>query len=190
MLHAPGVKRNRDSERWYGFSIYFPAEGMKKDKYPGLFFQLHATPDQELKEPWRQPPAAMTLTDRGLKADWTWDSVKVSPGNRNIIENRTVFEIPGKREDYMDRWIDIVWHVKVDYTAGSRGILEIWIDGKKVLDRKRIMFGYNDELGLYPSYGLYWYTGKGEFDHWLYVDEIRIGGADCSYNDVAPAHNK
>ena len=186
MLHAPGVRKHKDSERWYGFSMFFPSEGMKKDKYPGLVFQLHATPDHDLDEPWRQPPVAMTLGENGMVADWTWDSVKVSPKNENIIKNRTYIEFPGTREDYLDRWVDFVCHVKVDYTAASKGFIEIWVDGEKVADKQGIMFGYNDELGLYPSYGLYWYKGKGEHDHWLYVDEIRIGGPDCSYEDVAP----
>ncbi len=186
MLHAPGVKHNAGSERWYGFSMYFPSLGMKKDRYRRLVFQLHATPDHDLDEPWRQPPAAMNLSNEGLTADWTWDSVKVSPGNENIMRNRTSIEIPGTWEDFIDRWVDFVWHVKVDVSSEMKGFVEIWVDGEKVADYHGIRFGYNDEIGLYPSYGLYWYQGKGEFDHWIYVDEIRIGDESCSYADVAP----
>ena len=186
MLHAPGVKKNKGSERWYGFSMFFPSGGMKKDKFKRLVFQLHATPDHDLNEPWRQPPAAMNLSNDGLTADWTWDSVKVSPRNENIMKNRTSIKIPGRWEDYVDRWVDFVWHVKVDYTGNRNGIIEIWVDGEKVADYHDIMFGYNDELGLYPSYGLYWYQGKAEFNHWIYVDEVRIGNEHSLYKDVAP----
>ena len=186
MLHAPGVKKNKGAERWYGFSVYFPSDGMKKDRFNRLFFQLHATPDHDLNEPWRQPPAAMNLSNEGLTADWTWDSARVSPRNENIVQNRTSIDIPGDWDDYVDRWVDIVWHVKVDCSDNQEGIIEIWVDGKKVADAHGIRFGYNDELGLYPSYGLYWYQGKGEYDHWIYLDEVRIGEGSCSYSDVAP----
>lgn len=186
MLHAPGIKHPDGAERWYGFSIYFPSEGMKRDKFRHLFFQLHATPDHDLQEPWRQPSAAMTLSDQGLVADWTWDSLRVSPGNRNIVKNRTSIEITGSYEDYLDRWTDIVWHVKEDFSGKPEGLVEIWVDGEKVADYHDILFGYNDELGLYPSYGLYWYQGKGESDHWIFVDEVRIGNMNASYEDVAP----
>ncbi len=186
MLHAAGVKENQGSERWYGWSIYFPAEGMKKDDYPSLFFQLHATPDHDLKEPWRQPPAAMSLTNEGMEVDWTYDGEKVSPKNKNIKENRTTVKIPGPHESYLNRWVDIVWHVKVDYTEASQGLIEVWIDGKKVVDEKNIRLGYNDDLGLYPSFGMYWYTGKATHNHWVYVDEIAIGGPKAGYKDVAP----
>jgi len=189
MLHGPGVKDNQGSERWYGWSMYFPSTGMKKDKHPRLIFQLHASPDHHLDEPWRQPVTSMNLSNEGMTVSWAYDTARVSPKNENIIANRQGVDIEGDYEQYLDRWVDIVWHVKVDYTPKKTGLIEVWIDGKQVVDKHNIQLGYNDDQGLYPSWGMYWYRGKAEYDHWLYVDEVRIGGPEAAFEDVLPGKN-
>ena len=44
--------------------------------------------------------------------------------------------------------------------------------------------GYHDKLGAYPSYGLYYYTGKGDHTHRIYFDDIRIGNEKSSFSDL------
>jgi hypothetical protein len=182
MLHGPKVSQGRGMERWYGFSVYLPKDGMTVDSYPMLFFQLHATPDHDQNEPWRQPISAMRIDPDGMVfCDWTYDTAEISPKNHNITKNRTSVPITPVSE-WWDRWTDVVWHVK--YDPFGKGLVQIWIDGKQVVDRSNVAVGYNDKLGAFPSYGLYYHTGKGDRAHWIYFDDIRIGNEKATLSDV------
>ena len=45
-----------------------------------------------------------------------------------------------------------------------------------------IAIGYNDKAGAYTSFGLYYYTGKGDQKHWIYFDDISIGNKEASFS--------
>ena len=185
MLHG-GAFRNLQpgSERWYGWSYYLPSEGMKEES-SGLHFQLHGSPDQDLGEPWRKPMMFMTVKEGRMSFSWTWDAERVSPKNQNIDANKRGTSVSG---NFRDRWVDIVVHAKFDWTSNRNGVLEVWIDGNKVINEQGIRLGYNDDRGAYPSWGMYYSSAQEiyNFDHWLYVDEIRIGNENASLNDVSP----
>mgnify|MGYP006292827419 FL=1 len=178
MLHGPKVRQSKDVERWYAFSVYLPKDGMAQDSNPMLFFQLHATPDHNLKEPWRQPIASIGINSSGIIAyGWSYDTDQVSPKNKNIVKNRTSVPI-GHISSWWNRWTDVVWRVR--YDPFGKGLLQIWINGKQIADHQNIAIGYNDKAGAYPSYGLYYHTGKGDRRHWIYFDEISIGNEQAT----------
>ena len=80
-------------------------------------------------------------------------------------------------------------HLKVDYSEAKTGIVELWVDGKQVLNEHNIQVGYNDDKGIYPSWGMY-FNGNLKVmknDHYLYLDAVKMDdGPTASYDTVAP----
>lgn len=187
MFHGFKTKKVMGAEAWYGFSLYFPSEGTKNEPNDWLFFQIHGSADKRLKEHSRNPPFSLTLDKKGMKGNWKWDPYELSPTRHG--DGTKHFRIPGKKADYLDKWVDFVLHVKVDYSESKNGLLELWVDGKKVLNEHKIQFGYNDDKGIYPSWGLYFNGNLNVMknDHYLYLDAMKMtDDENATYNDVAP----
>lgn len=187
MFHGYKTKKVMGAEAWFGFSNYFPSDGTKTERNDWLFFQIHGSADKRLKEHSRNPPFSITLTKDGLAGSWKWD-----PDEKSITrtgKGTTHYKIPGAKSNYLDRWVDFVVHVKVDYSNQKNGLVELWVDGKKVLNQHNIQFGYNDDKGIYPSWGMY-FNGNLDVmksDHYLYLDEVKMADfPNASYEDVAP----
>ena len=187
MFHGFKTKDVMGAEAWYGFSFYFPSEGTKTEPNDWLFFQIHGSADKRLKEHSRNPPFSITMDDQGLKGSWKWD-----PDEKSITrtgKGTEYYRIPGAKSNYLDRWVDFVVHVKVDYSEAKTGVVELWVDGKKVLNKHNIQFGYNDDNGIYPSWGMYFNGDLSvmQHDHYLYLDEVRMTDAPgATYQDVVP----
>jgi hypothetical protein len=188
MFHGHKTQKVMGAEAWYGFSFYFPSEGTKNELNDWLFFQIHGSADKRLKEHSRNPPFSITLTKDGLRGSWKWD-----PDEKSLTrtgKGTELYTIPGAKSDYLDRWVDFVVHVKVDYSAAKTGLIELWVDDKKVLDKHNIQFGYNDDKGIYPSWGMYKNGNLNVMknDHYLYLDEIKMTDEpSATYQDVAPS---
>lgn len=187
MFHGFKTQKVKGAEAWYGFSFYFPNEGTKGEPNNWLFFQIHGSADKRLNEHSRNPPFSLTLTEDGMRGNWKWDPHQLSPTRNG--DGTEHFELPGNKLDYLDRWVDFVLRVKVDYSEDKNGLIELWLDGKKVLSRHNIQFGYNDDKGIYPSWGMYFNGDLSgmENDHYLYLDAIRMtDDKNASYESVAP----
>jgi hypothetical protein len=80
-------------------------------------------------------------------------------------------------------------HVRWSYEAA--GVLQIWKNGRKVIDQTGPNT-FNDAKGPYFKMGLYkgWADPAQQSDavdkRVLYHDQFRMGGADATYDDVAP----
>ncbi|MBD1388768.1 heparin lyase I family protein [Neiella sp. HB171785] len=187
MFHGYKTKKVMGAEAWFGFSFYFPSDGTADELNNWLFFQIHGSADKRLKEKSRNPPFSLTLTPEGMRGNWKWDPDQLSTTRKG--KGTEHFVIPGAKSDYLDRWVDFVLHVKVDYTEAKTGFLELWIDGNKVLDQHNIQFGYNDDKGIYPSWGMY-FNGNLDVmknDHYLYLDAIKMSDhPKATYQTVAP----
>ncbi len=202
MFHGYKTDTVMGAEAWFGFSMYFPSEGTKtevSDKtnekkkdgtlkgYDWLFFQIHASADRRLNEHSRNPPFSITMNEDGLHGSWKWDDDELSL--TRVGKGTEYYTIPGAKSNYLDRWVDFVVHVKVDYSDEKNGLIELWVDGEKVLNEHNIQFGYNDDNGIYPSWGMY-FTGDlsaMKNDHYLYLDAIKMADfPNATYDDVAP----
>ena len=174
---------------WYGFSAYFPSQQTQfKANEGALFFQIHGARDKG-KEPNRIPPLSINLIEHGFNIGYSWDSNKISTSSQG--EGSETFNVPAKLSDYQDRWVDFVIKVKTN-PFNKKGELHIWADGQQLVKRTNIKIGYNDDMGVYPSFGWYlWgdYANRHQ-DVIMYLDEVRQAqGDDISYQDIAPKAN-
>lgn len=174
------------SERWYGLSIYLPA-GYDDDDTIEVVGQWHATPDQNLGEPWRGPPVALVTVDHQWRIANTWDAAQVTEDWQNPTQGGNETLWTGAYQT--GRWTDWVFHIKWSYQAD--GVLEVWRDGSRVVNKQGPNC-YNDERGIFPKFGIYkaiWKRTDITFpvdQRVLFYDEIRIGQEDATYADVAP----
>lgn len=182
MIHFGRTPTPEENDRWYGFSLYIPSDAFPTERYNVVLFQLHATPDHHLKEPWRQPILGLDLRNGMLQTRSSFDFEQVSPKNENIEANLTHHDI-APIEDLQDRWTDFVIHASL--SLEGEGVFQVWMDGDLILDAQGINQGYNDRNGPYPSWGIYSYNSS-EDHRVLYLDEIRIGDENAGYDAVAP----
>ncbi|MEN6576044.1 MAG: polysaccharide lyase [Phycisphaerales bacterium] len=181
-----GPRAEIGKEYWYGFSILLPDEYIP-DRVWEIVAQWQGTPDSELGEKWRNPLLALSTTN----GRWGW--VSRWDAKRNTFETGRR-EYGGIREYDLGPyetgvWTDWVVHVKWSY--GSDGFLEVWKDGKTVIDQDGPN-AFNDVKGPFFKMGLY--KGWGDPNKGsdavsarvLYHDEFRMGGAEATFDDVAP----
>jgi hypothetical protein len=84
-----------------------------------------------------------------------------------------------------NKWIDWVVHIKYSHT--NTGILEVWKDGEKLINRQNTPNTYNDEKYPYFKFGVYkWEWGNAATRRIIYYDEVRIGNKNSSYDEVKP----
>ncbi|TAP37407.1 hypothetical protein EYS00_16325 [Alteromonas sp. KUL49] len=188
MFHGYKSPTVMGAEAWYGFSFYFPSQGTQTEDNAWLFFQIHGSADKHLKEHSRNPPFSLTLDENGMRGAWKWDPHEDSPTRNG--DGTEIFRLPGEKQHYLDRWVDFVLHVKVDYSDSKRGLIELWVDGEKVLNEHNVQFGYNDVKGIYPSWGMYFNGDVSVMrnDHYLYLDDIKMSYSSAArYEHVAPS---
>ena len=94
----------------------------------------------------------------------------------------------------LGQWNDFVMHL--NFTSDTDGFMRIWINGKLELDQSGR--NYYEEHSRYPFFKMGLYQSQYKFSGWsediiwnvnertLYHDELRIGGAQSSYDEVAP----
>jgi hypothetical protein len=181
-FHAEGLR-----DQWYGFSIYFPKDGMAADSFPEVIAQWHELPDFAEGETWRNPPVDLGYAKGRLHFSWKADPARVTKNSR-ILKSETI----DLGAPPLDRWVDFVIHIKFD--PFGHGLVQGWmtVDGERrtFLDRQNVAIGYNDANNPYFCIGIYKYGVKPPYSDFprrvIYFDEIRIGDAQATYADVAP----
>lgn len=183
-IHFGGASTPEECDRWYGFSYYLPSKDFVQtatDANFAIVFQLHAVPDFFLKEPYRQPLLDLSFRNAEFVCSYSYDLDKISPANKNIQTNRKFKPIDSLLNMH-DKWTDVVLHVKL--SLENEGVVQVWVNGKQVLDDHAVNIGYNDAVGPYPGWGIYAYGGPEHFVE--YLDEIRVGDKNANYSMVAP----
>jgi hypothetical protein len=171
-------------ELWYGFSIYLPEDFQFSDVWE-IWAQWHDVPIdwEELRR--KNPPLALSVKGGRYELYNIWDADRVEPVNQFEIDGGNWYDLGVPK---IGEWTDWVFHIKWSYE--SDGILEVWQDGKLVV-KKYGPNTYNDLRGPYFKLGIYkgWRdqsVADAVSERVVYHDELRIGGADASYADVAP----
>lgn len=192
---------DKGTEYWVGVSIYLPTPWDKTygDSYynNGIIFQLHDTafddPGNTADSPWRiMLPYVFDHRAEGLRSRNSYSSSAnggASDGNLVRFSDDTLWS--GAIEG---AWVDIVMHVKWSGATSKNdtdGFITVWVNGTIVTQVTGQ--NYMGELvdGPYIKFGLYaagWKTEKdlGVDSRTLYHDELRVGDANSSYEEVSP----
>lgn len=170
------------SERWYAYSIYLPTDWWQDENKIHLV-QWHGTEDAGETGIGRNPPLTLIALRSELRIRQLWSARRIQSAN----ENRTDLW-KGKLE--RGKWLRFVFHMKWSYK--SDGFLEVWKDGKKIVDQRNHPNCYNDAEGPYFNLGLYWpaaivkYAYSSTAQHTAYYDLFKVGDQRNVLKDLSP----
>jgi hypothetical protein len=172
------------AERWYGFSVYVDPTYTDTSTDPNgtIVFQWHGSP--ESCDIVKSPRLLLAVT-----RDLRWrvrNQSDPNPCTTDITAGRIDFDVGPVTKGV---WVDWVVYAKWSYT--STGILKVWKDGSLVVNRTANPNTYNDQNPEIVKWGIYkswWHVQAPPSPDRLvvYLDEIKIGDASSSYNEVAP----
>ena len=165
-------------EGWYGFSNFFPSS-YTSDPTPEIVAQWHDLPDFG-EETDRSNSNSIMVENGKLIWQVRWDTRFLMPDNiPEGLLNIVIGDVP------KNKWIDWVVHIKYSHT--NTGILEVWMDGEKVIDRQNMPNSYNDKAYPFFKFGIYkWKWGTATSQRVIYYDEVRVGDENSSYDKVNP----
>lgn len=154
--------------------------------------QWHDIPDPG-GEVWRHPIMMLSLLNDHWTVLWRWCADRTQTVARDQWKERWQaqiaeppqgrwLELPAAAD--LGKWVRWVFVVRWDY--GPEGVLKVYKDGTKVLDRVGPI-GYNDVLGPTCKFGLYRsqrydsapFYGK-YYDRVLFVDDYMVDTGDLS----------
>jgi hypothetical protein len=176
---APNPVKGKDT--WYGFSIYLPAP-YERDSLGETLAQWHQSNDPGEKN--LNPPMALQVKDGKwvLAARWSSSQPTTKSSQRSAGYQLGLPET--------NNWTD--WVFRIRWSYGSDGELQVWKNGKEVVNRKGPI-GYNDKVMPYFKMGIYksaWRNKVGSVkERTVYHDEVRIAGHGAKYSDVAPGRS-
>jgi hypothetical protein len=176
-------------EYWIGLSVYVPdsfvADSLGCDE---LWWELQAQPDAG--EEFRSPILALYVSAGNATVLSRWDTRGTSSDN-TFSGSESIVTVPVS--SMKGKWTD--WVVHVYWSWHYDGWLEVYRDGAMIGQRNGPNCS-NDREGPYMSIGVYkWPWREGEpsggncgnsiVERLIYVDELRIAGADADYDAVA-----
>lgn len=178
------------TERWYGERVLVPADWVfDPNRGNDLVMQWHAIPGN-----WRA----------------TYPNLEISIGNTNWYIRQSFGSAQAKPTRTNERLADPVrpgvwasWVIHAKWSPREDGLLQIWKDGKIVLERKgpnvytTIGVAYTPYLktGIYhPEWHLDKEGKREAFEHEravatnkvVFVTDVKVGGDRAAYEDVAP----
>ncbi len=179
---VPNTTGGVGDERWYGFSIFVPSDWVSDSQIYEIVAQWHAWPDFDLGEDWRPPPLAVDIEGDNWRIANRWDPKPVTIGNNPAPEGGFAFLWKGP----LDKGIWTDWVVHVRWSYGTDGVLELWKDGTRVVEKHGPNV-YNDIKPLYLKIGVYNWTWKTTAEspvtrRVVFVDEVCVadGGEECA----------
>jgi len=200
-------------EIWYGWSLFVPAptnpgaawdggdnaypkSGQPKNDGDGggreIYFQVHAPDNIALDGNPGNPPLAfrrvpdLRFPGQGrLELNWRWDMNH--PGSN---ESADLGAFP------LGQWTDFVLRVVWSDDPAGRGSIELWQNGRKVVDQQRRRVGYREMEAMYLKVGIYAFDWNfnPESDPYralAYYDELKIhqgafSSLDAGYDALKP----
>ncbi|HEX5775738.1 MAG TPA: heparin lyase I family protein [Caulobacteraceae bacterium] len=137
--HAPG------EDVWFSYQLVVRGGEPTRARF-NILGQFHQT-----KDPWDKnlsPPFAINLLPKKntLRFIKRYSAEQKTTTTTDTIMHESA---PIQR----DRWIHVVGHIVFGWE--NNGAVELWLDGRKVVDLPRTSIGYNDALGPYWKFGIY-----------------------------------
>jgi hypothetical protein len=163
-------------EYWVGISIKLGEEFRDRRNFndQGMLLQWHYW---DRRHPGVRAPQPLVLRFKN-------DKVHVQ---NEVLRKKMASVSPAFGE-----WVDWVIHVKF---ADKDGIIQVWRNGKRIVDWRGDNHQTVKREGAYLKFGLYSVQYKAkplkiDYKRVVYHDELRIAGADGSYELVAPKGNR
>lgn len=134
------------SDIWHSFAMRVSGKLVKDGKWL-VIGQWHGVPDAGDVD--MSPVLAQSFTDGIFKISTRFD------GNRQQVAGRsgnprTVYE---DRRFPWNSWVNFVYRIRFDY--GGTAVLQVWRDGKPIVNLRNISIGYNDARGPRYQFGIY-----------------------------------
>lgn len=164
---------------WDGGDNAYPKLGNAKDDGDGggreVYFQVHAPDGIDLQGNAENPPLALyRLPDARfpgtgrLDLVWRWD---VNDPPQRAKADLGAFPL--------GRWTNFVLRVQWSNDPTAQGSVELWQDGRKVVDEPRQRVGYRNMHEMYLKFGIYAFDWNNNpapdrYRAIAYYDEIRV----------------
>jgi hypothetical protein len=163
-------------EYWLGFSVYLPKDWQTDNKSKEVVFQLHGNSGGGQ---YGIPPLALTIDG----TDWYWG---ISSDQDSTPDTHEEY---GRTPLIKGEWVDFVIHAKFSYENDGYGLYEFWRNGDTLFTREGPNCYWATVRG--PQTGIYkWdWSQSGVYDvsdRTMYLDEVTVGDASSSYEEVAP----
>lgn len=162
------------AEKWYGFSLYLPADFPIEDNRL-ILAQWWAKTKKHLGEVSRSPILQLRFAGGDLEVILRWyqDKIVHDDEKYNQVKLYKFKKFP------LGQWNDFVFHIK--WMPDENGFIETWWNGKKIIDYKGVTEN-QDEVGPMFKFGLY--RDQTDKTYISYFSEYRTGN---SYEEVDPA---
>lgn len=183
--HEPGFQ-----ERWYGERIYVPKDWVfDPSRAVDIVMQWHAIPGN-----WRA-----TFPNMEISIGNTNWFVRQSFGNAQTKPTRSNLKL----DEAVQRGVWVSWVIHAKWSPNDDGILQIWKDGKLVVDRKgpNVYSTIGVEYTPYLKTGIYrpeWHLKDDKAlaafekdkpvvtNKVIFATDVKIGNERARYEDVAP----
>jgi hypothetical protein len=187
-LNVGGLNFEVGQEYWVGMSVKL-GEDFNKKKFDdqGMLMQWHYRDWKYPKALGSPQPLLLRYVGKGRVIVDSEVVGREGTGSRTLAK----IKVP------VGEWVDWVFHYKLD---DKDGIIQIWRNGELVVDWTGDNHQVEKSDGAYLKFGLYsaqFRPKKSPRETWkttmpagasrtVYHDEVRIAGADGSYELVAP----
>lgn len=180
------VSYGSSSRRIYGWSQRLSA-GFETNSHLLEGFQLHAKDDNPVLYPGEGSKISAVgfyLIEGEYRVNLAWNNAQPTSGHAGDH-----WETLGDIDDDINVWVD--WVFDCSFNPAGGGQVKIYKNGVLIYTYNGPL-GYNDIEGCYAKWGPH---RPGEEDQWsdivattqvIYYDDIRVGGAAATYEDVAP----
>lgn len=151
---------------WYGFSVYHPAADYAKDSYTEIINQWH-------QGGGTSPAIAIEIQNDRYQL--------VMPGSATATGTRERIDLGPVTKD---KWNQFALHI--NHSSGSDGLIEVWISGKKVLNRTgKNMYPLSSFSKPRWKVGIYKWKWNGDLTtdtkkRVLYFDDIKLGDQNAT----------
>jgi hypothetical protein len=178
---------NEPREGWWSWSEYLPSEDWAaSDPHQDVSGQWHERPDFHLGETWRSPPIMKKIQNGKYWVNIIWASAAVNSNPFSYDGQATIDCGPV----LTDQWVDWVFHIK--YAYDNTGILEVWKNGVKVVERINMPNSFNDVDVPYFKIGVYkgawccaeYHATSPGTKRTIYIRNVKIGKPNSFYNEM------
>lgn len=179
---------SNDSERWWGFAVYFP-EDWKFDSQNTVVSQVYSKTDRDLEETSAIVPVlVLRVEDKMMILESRYDENEISRpelyGKGGTVKNQRLWETPLE----LGRWMAFVFHARFSHDPSGPGLLEVWRDGEKIVEAEGPNTFNNKgritvRVGLYKRYAKDLQPGDWQV---AWFDSFRVADQRGSFDLVEP----